>query len=320
MEQKVSIIAVFPGQGSQVVGMGKDYYEASQICRDTFDEADRALGTRLSRLIFEGPQDQLTQTENAQPALLTVSIAIYRWFKETFNIAIVTSCGHSLGEYSALVATGVLSFGDSLQIVRARGQYMQKAVPLGQGTMAAILGLDDNVVEKICREITGQGLVVETANYNCPGQLVISGTTEGVFKASEDCKKAGAIRVIPLEVSAPFHSSMMNPSGDQLKSFMQEFVFNDPSPPYVANVSADFVETSERVAELLAMQVSKPVLWAQSLGKILNRFKVAPIVEFGPGKVIAGHLKKIDKTRRVLTTQKFADQMVYEKFFEADNV
>lgn len=300
------IILVFPGQGSQTVGMGKDFYGNDGDVRRMFEQADEVLGMPLTRLMLEGPEEELTKTENAQPAILTVSVATLLWLKKNFNFNIVSACGHSLGEYSSLVAVEALSFPEALKAVRLRGQLMQKAVPLGAGTMAAILGLEDAGVEAVCQEVSQEGFLVEPANYNCPGQLVISGTTEGVKRASQLCKERGALKVVPLKVSAPFHSSLLKPAGDALKPFLQQCRWNPPRVPYIANVSASWVEGPEPIVELLSEQVWKPVRWAQSLQKMFQTFKDVPVVEVGPGKVIAGHVKKIERERTMVSTDTLA--------------
>lgn len=297
---------LFPGQGSQYVGMGKDFFQNHDEVKQTFLEADDALGERFSDLVFQGPDDVLLQTQNAQPAILTVSVAIGRWIKKNFNLTPICMAGHSLGEYSALVMSDVISFHDAVQMVRARGQFMQECVPLGLGTMAAVLGMEDDAVERICAEITAQGDLVEPANYNSPGQLVISGTVAGVQKASFLCKERGALKVVPLKVSAPFHSSLLQPAGDRLREKLGEYRFQTPSVPYVCNVDASTITEASRTVDLLCQQVWKPVRWTQSLKAMFEAFPATPVIEIGPGRVIAGHIKKIDKNRTVLTTDTLA--------------
>ena len=301
-----SVVMLFPGQGSQYPGMGLDYFTQHPVCRDTFLEADEALHEKLSETIFRGAEESLTQTANAQPAILTVSVAIGRWLMQERGVRPVAMAGHSLGEYSALVLSQAMDFPSAIRAVRARGRFMQEAVPLGEGTMAAILGADDAVVEKVCEEISAQGHTVEPANYNCPGQLVISGSNQGVALASAECKARGALKTVPLKVSAPFHSSMLRPAGDRLAQVLSEIRFLAPKIPYLSNVTAEEVRDADSIAPLLAAQVWKPVKWAQSLGRLVNQHPGVPIVECGPGKVLSGHVKKIERDRKVYSTDPLA--------------
>ncbi|CAM3945208.1 ACP S-malonyltransferase [Paenibacillus alkaliterrae] len=291
---------VFPGQGAQAVGMGKDVYDAFDRSRTIFEQADQALGFSLSTIIFEGPEHALKQTANTQPALLTVSIALLealegRGLKPDFV------AGHSLGEYSALVAAGVLSFEDAVRTVRARGQFMEQAVPSGQGAMAAVLGAEREALAALCAKITSDGNVAELANVNCPGQIVVSGTAAGVQAVVERGKEeAGAKRVIPLEVSGPFHSSLMKPAADKLEAALAGLKLLDASVSVVANVTASVVTAADEIRGLLVEQVYSPVLWEDSIRYLIGQ-GVDTFVEIGSGTVLAGLIKKIDKNVRVIS-------------------
>lgn len=292
---------LFPGQGSQVVGMGGFLLENFPVAKQVFDKADQALGEPLSKLMAHGPEESLKQTANAQPAILTVSVAVGRVLEEK-GIRPLVMAGHSLGEYSALVLSEALAFEDAVRLVRLRGQFMQEVVPLGQGTMSAVLGVEDHTVEEVCQSVTEQGDLVEPANYNCPGQLVISGTTQGVLKAVEELKKKGAKRCVPLQVSAPFHCSLLKPAGEKLAQELSKVDFQDPKIPYVANVDCVLVQKKEEIVNRLIEQVWKPVRWTQSLQKIFQEFQPEQVIEIGPGKVISGHIKKIDRSITCFTT------------------
>ena len=296
---------VFPGQGAQAVGMGKDAYEASDQSRAIFEQADEALGFSLSRIIFEGPDEVLKQTANTQPALLTVSVALLEAL-EGRGLKPDYVAGHSLGEYSALVAAGVLSFADAVRTVRARGQFMEQAVPSGQGAMAAVLGAERETLAKLCAAITSEGSAVELANVNCPGQIVVSGTAEGVQAVIERGKEeAGAKRVIPLEVSGPFHSSLMKPAAANLQDTLADIPMKDASVPVVANVTANAVTAAKEIRGLLVEQVYSPVLWEDSVRYLIEQ-GVDTFVEIGSGTVLAGLIKKIDKNVRVISVNSIA--------------
>ncbi|ADM69684.1 Malonyl CoA-acyl carrier protein transacylase [Paenibacillus polymyxa E681] len=286
---------IFPGQGSQVVGMAKDAYEAVPAATEVFRQADERLGFALSTLIFEGPDTALKQTSNTQPALLTASIALYEAFKEKMGIHPDYVAGHSLGEYSALVASGVLAFEDAVEIVRTRGEFMEQAIPDGQGGMAAVLGADREALAALCRDITESGQLVELANINCPGQIVVSGTKEGVAAVAERVKEAGGKRAITLEVSGPFHSSLMKEAATKLSSKLGAVTFSTAQIPVVANVTAKPVREGSEIRQLLVDQVYSPVLWEDSVAWLLEQ-GVDTFVEFGPGSVLTGLVKKIDKT------------------------
>ncbi|RIX51861.1 [acyl-carrier-protein] S-malonyltransferase [Paenibacillus nanensis] len=290
---------VFPGQGAQAVGMGKDAFDAYETAKQLFQEADEALGFDLSTLIFEGPEEALKQTANTQPALLTVSIA-YLKLLENSGLKADYVAGHSLGEYSALVAAGVITFGDAVRTVRARGLFMEQAVPSGQGAMAAVLGAEREELAKLCASVTEEGAAVELANVNCPGQIVVSGTAAGVQAVVERGKEAGAKRVIPLEVSGPFHSSLMKPAAEKLADKLAGVELKDAAIPVVANVTADEVTAASKIRELLAQQVYSPVLWEDSIRYLIGQ-GVDTFVEIGSGTVLAGLIKKIDRNVRVLS-------------------
>jgi [acyl-carrier-protein] S-malonyltransferase len=292
------IAFVFPGQGSQVVGMGQDVFHSNPESKQVFQAADAALGFSLSELIFQGPEEELKKTYHTQPALLTTSIALYEAFKAK-GIQADYVAGHSLGEYSALVAAGALSFADAVQIVRLRGQFMEKAVPGGQGAMAAVLGAERAALAQLCARISQEVGSVEMANINSPGQIVVSGTKEGVQAVVEQGKEVGAKRVIPLEVSGPFHSSLMKPAASQLADELQKISINAPSIPVVANVTALPVEVPDRIRKLLVEQVYSPVLWEDTVVWLISQ-GVDTFIEIGSGSVLSGLIKKIDKTVRVV--------------------
>ncbi|MFB5759768.1 ACP S-malonyltransferase [Paenibacillus medicaginis] len=285
---------VFPGQGSQSAGMAKDVYEASEAAKVIFRQADERLGFSLSTLVFEGPDAELKQTSNTQPALLTASTALYEVFKAS-GIKPDFVAGHSLGEYSALVAADVLSFADAVELVRSRGLFMEEAVPGGQGGMAAVLGADRSLLSALCSNITAGGQTVELANVNCPGQIVVSGTKEGVAQVAERVEEAGGKRAITLEVSGPFHSSLMRGAADKLAAKLEGVDFARASVPVVANVTASPVQDGAEIRTLLVEQVYSPVLWEDSVVWLIGQ-GVDTFVEFGPGKVLTGLIKKIDKT------------------------
>lgn len=293
------IAFVFPGQGSQTVGMGMDAYEAQPESRAIFDAADEALGFSLSSLISQGPAESLNQTINTQPALLTTSMAYLEVLKRT-GMTPDFVAGHSLGEYSALVAAGVLSFEDAVKLVRARGQFMEEAVPGGQGAMAAVIGAEREALSELCGSITASGHLVELANVNCSGQIVISGSKAGVQEAADRVKEAGGKRAIMLEVSGPFHSSLMKEAAARLEERLGSVVFHAPSVPVVANVTAQAVTEGEAFRRLLVEQVYSPVLWEDTV-KLLVAEGVDTLVEIGPGSVLTGLARKIDRSLKVIT-------------------
>ncbi len=284
------IAFIFPGQGAQRVGMGKTLAEAFPVCRDAFAEADAALGEPLSRTMFEGPDDQLTLTENAQPAILAVSTAACRLLVSR-GIAPAFVAGHSLGEYSANVAAGTFGFGDGVRIVRRRGRYMQEAVPVGSGAMAAILGLDADAVARACAD-AAEGDVVSAANLNGGGQVAIAGTTAAVQRAGERAKALGARRVIPLQVSAPFHCALMQPARDRLEPELRALPVADPRIPIVANVDAAAKRDAASAIDALVRQVTAPVRWEDVVRRLALE-GVTTYVEVGPGAVLSGLVRKI---------------------------
>jgi [acyl-carrier-protein] S-malonyltransferase len=286
------IAFIFPGQGAHRVGMGRALAEAFPICRETFDEADAALGAPLSRIIFEGPEDQLTLTENTQPAILAVSTAAARLLASRGLVPAFVA-GHSLGEYSANVAAGTFSFVDALRLVRRRGRYMQEAVPAGEGAMAAILGLDAEQVLQACRE-AANGDVVSPANMNGAGQVVIAGGREAVARASDRARALGARRVIPLAVSAPFHCALMKPAEDRLAPELRAIQTQTPRVPIVANVDAEPKREAQAAIEALVQQVSAPVRWEAVVRRLASE-GVTTYVEVGPGTVLSGLVRKIHR-------------------------
>jgi [acyl-carrier-protein] S-malonyltransferase len=295
------IAFVFPGQGAQQVGMGQSLASRFDICRETFTEADAALGESLSGLCFEGPADRLQLTENTQPAILAASVAACRLI-ESRGLRPSFAAGHSLGEYAAHVAAGTLSFADALRTVRRRGQYMQEAVPVGEGAMAAILGLDETAVTDACRTAVEQlsGRVVSPANLNAPGQVVIAGHADAVARAGEIARAAGAKRVIPLAVSAPFHCALMKPAEERLAVDLRVLAVRDPRIPVVANVDAEPKRSAAESVDALIRQVSSPVRWQDVVTRLV-REGTTRFVELGPGNVLAGLIRKIDRTVPVVS-------------------
>ena len=289
------IAFIFPGQGSQKVGMGKALADAYPICRDTFAEADDALGEPLSRLIFEGPEDRLTLTENTQPAILAVSIAAHRLLASR-GVTPAFVAGHSLGEYSANVAAGTFAFADALRIVRRRGRYMQEAVPVGTGAMAAILGLDGEQVAQACAD-AAEGDIVSPANLNGGRQVVIAGTVAAVARAGDRAKALGARRVIPLAVSAPFHCALMKPAEERLAPELRAMQLADPAVPIVANVDAEPKRDRHAAIDALVRQVASPVRWDAVVARLASE-GVTTYVEVGPGAVLARLVRKIHREAR----------------------
>ncbi|WP_438495549.1 ACP S-malonyltransferase [Paenibacillus sp. IHBB 3054] len=292
------IAFVFPGQGAQAVGMGKDVYDALPDSRAVFEKGDEVLGFPLSKLVFEGPDSELKQTVNTQPALVTTSVA-YLEALNKHGLKPDYVAGHSLGEYSALVASGVLSYEDAVSLVRLRGRFMEEAVPGGQGAMAAVLGAEREALAELCNNISAEGNPVELANVNCPGQIVVSGSLEGVNAVVERVKEAGGKRAIPLEVSGPFHSSLMKEAAERLAAELKGVTFNAPSVPVIANVTASPVTDPEEIRGLLVRQVFSPVLWQDSMEWLIAA-GVDTFVEIGSGSVLAGLIRKIDKNVKVI--------------------
>lgn len=288
------IAFLFPGQGSQTVGMGKALAESDSTIMEIFERADETLNFKLSNIIFEGPQEELTLTTNAQPALLTTSIAILQYFKKSgINPDFVA--GHSLGEYSALVAAEAFSFEEGVRAVRKRGEYMEEAVPNGEGTMAAVLGLDRETLTEVTASVTAAGHTVQLANLNCPGQIVISGSKQGVELAGQKAKEKGAKRVIPLEVSGPFHSVLMKPAAEKFQSVLNEMSIKDAKVPVISNVTANPMTAASEIKEKLIEQLYSPVLWEDSVRKMIE-LGVDTFIEMGPGKVLTGLVKKVERS------------------------
>ena len=289
------IAFLFPGQGSQAVGMGKDLAETSAAAKAIFQEADHALNFSLSKLCFEGPEDELKLTTNTQPAILTTSIAALRVFQEQHAIEAAYVAGHSLGEYSALVCAGALSFADAAQTVRKRGQFMQEAVPVGVGAMAAIMNLEQAKIEELCQRVSKESNLVALANLNSPDQYVISGHVDAVNQVVELAKSAGAKRAMLLPVSAPFHCALMKPAAERLQDALNAVPFSDLSIPLMNNAEADILMSGAAARASLVRQMYKSVQWELSMRKLIEQ-GVTTFIEFGPGKVLTGLLKRIDKT------------------------
>lgn len=284
------IAFIFPGQGSQSVGMGQQLIENNSESKKIYESADQKLGFSLSDIMLNGPAEELTKTYHAQPALLTTSTMIAKLLIEA-GITPDYTAGHSLGEYSALVASGAISFEDAVLLVHRRGLFMNEAVPAGEGTMAAILGLDATSLAEVTQKVTQAGDIVQIANLNCPGQIVISGTAEGVKKASEQAKEAGAKRAIPLTVSGPFHSELMRPAAHKLDEAINSIKLSTAKPPVISNVTALPVEDAADVKSLLVEQLYSPVRWEESIQQMLD-LGVNVFIECGPGKVLSGLVKK----------------------------
>jgi [acyl-carrier-protein] S-malonyltransferase len=290
---------VFPGQGSQTVGMGKDFADQYEAAKDMYNQVDNVLGFKLTDIIFNGSQEKLTLTYHAQPALLATSMVMLEQLKVS-GIAPDYTAGHSLGEYSALVAAGALSFADAVKAVYLRGKFMDEAVPAGEGTMAAILGMEAQALKEVTDEITNQGDVVQLANINCPGQIVISGTAAGVEKASALAKEKGAKRAIPLVVSGPFHSSLMKPAAQKLEQVLSEMTINDAVVPVISNVTAEPMTLKDEIKQRLVEQLYSSVRWEESIQTLIDH-GVDTFVEIGPGKVLAGLIKKINRRANVFS-------------------
>lgn len=298
------LVFMFPGQGSQYVGMGKEFYETIPVCKEVYDLASEASGVNVSKLCFE-ENEQLHITEYTQIAMLATEAAIYAALNERGYAPDVTA-GLSLGEYGALIASKVMSMKDAFSVIRKRGIYMQNAVPTG-GAMSAVLGLDAAAIEKVCEETRG---IVSIANYNCPGQIVITGEKEAVEAAGEALKKAGAKRIVPLKVSGPFHSQMLVHAGEQLGEALKDVEIASDFIPYVANVTADYVTDALDVKPLLEKQVASGVRWQQSIERLIAD-GADTFVEIGPGKTLSGFMRKINRDVTVYNIDKLED---FEKY------
>ena len=297
------IAFIFPGQGAQYIGMGKELFENIDVCKNIFNIADKELNFELSKLCFEGTDAELNITENTQPAILTTSIAALMALKE-HGIKCDVTAGLSLGEYSALVCSGAMEFKDAVKLVKKRGRFMQEAVPVGIGTMAAIIGLEANLVEEACNEAQTCG-IVEIANLNCPGQIVIAGEIAAVELACEHAKEKGAKRAIMLSVSAPFHCSMLKPAAEKLENELENIVLRDMIIPVMTNVNGDYVKSSSDIKGNLKLQVMSSVLW-ETIIKNMIKDGVDTFVEIGPGKVLCGFVKKIDRKLTVINIEDMA--------------
>ena len=291
---------LFPGQGSQSVGMGRELFENFSLARRVFEEADDALHFSISKLCFQGPEETLKLTENTQPAILTTSIACLRVLQNEKGFTPRLTAGHSLGEYSALVASGGLAFSDAVRIVRLRGRFMQEAVPVGEGAMAAVLGMEREELERLCEEAAGEE-VLAPANFNSPGQIVISGHTRAVERAIERVKQKGK-KAMLLAVSAPFHSPLMKGAGERLAKEIEPISVGELKIPVVTNVEAEINEDRNRVKPLLVAQVSSPVRWEESMKRMVQE-GIERVLEIGPGKVLSGLMKRIDSKVETATIE-----------------
>ena len=299
------IAFVFPGQGSQKVGMGKDFYDSYACAKNVFEEADEALGFSITKMCFDGPEEELRLTKYTQPAILTCSVAALAVMRE-HGLECEAAGGHSLGEYSALVAAGVMGLQDAVVAVHKRGEFMQEAVPVGEGAMAAVIGLTPDEIVAVCQNVEAEcGEAVQAVNFNCPGQVVIAGATKAVDKAAEALKAAGAKRAIPLPVSAPFHSTLMKPAAERLKEVLDKIEFRDAKFPVFANVTAEPVVKAEEIRALLVKQAASPVKWEMSMHRMIKE-GVDTFVEVGPGKVLTGFTKKIDRGMNALNVEDMA--------------
>ncbi len=295
----VRSVFVFPGQGSQYVGMGKELCDNFSVARETFEEANDSLGLDIKKICFEDPGGEIGLTINTQPAILTTSIATLRVLGRETDVRPHLVTGHSLGEYSALVAAECLSFSDAVRIVRQRGRFMQEAVPIGVGAMAAIMGLEETVLQGVCAEVTEGGDEVSPANYNSPDQTVISGKATGVQKAIDLAKERGARGAVLLKVSAPFHCSLMKPAMERLAAELEGISFQEIKIPVISNVEADINTSKDKARELLIRQVCSPVKWVQSIFRMLKE-DIDTAIEVGPGKVLSGLVRKTtDKLKRL---------------------
>ncbi len=309
-----NVAFIFPGQGSQSVGMLAELHQNHQSIKDTFDEASDVLSFDMGQLILEGPAEKLNRTDNTQPALLICSIALYRYWQQNSDVIPTVMAGHSLGEYSALVCAGVLNFPDAIKLVQKRGEFMLQAVPEGIGAMAAILGLEDEIVEQICEE-AAEDQVVSAVNYNSPGQLVIAGHKEAVSRAIDLCKTAGAKRALPLPVSGPFHSALMKPAAEKLTAEINKISLSEPQIPVLNNVDVAYETSPDKIFQALIRQLYNPVRWTETI-IALQKQGVSHMVECGSGKVLSGLCRRIDRSISALAS---CDQVSINKSLEALN-
>lgn len=309
------VALMFPGQGSQDIGMGKDFYDEYSEVRALFEKANELLGKDITDLMLNGPIQPLTETENAQPALLLNSIAIFQQLEKE-GVQPVAAIGHSLGEYSALTAAGAISLEEALPLVQTRGRLMEEAFPKGQGTMAAVLGLTAEEIEQGLEEIEDE--TVDMANLNCPGQIVISGTKAGIEKATEILKYKGAKRVLPLNVSGPFHSRLMKPANEKFAAYLNQVDIQPANIPVYANVSASPVESSEEIKELLIKQLYSPVRFEESIRNMMED-DIDAFVEVGNGKVLTGLVRKIDRSVKTFAVQDISSMKKFLSWYREED-
>lgn len=308
----MGIAFVFPGQGAQKVGMARDFYDNSELSRDVFELADKNLDFDIKTVCFE-ENKEIDITEYTQAALLTACLSMYKEF-EKYNIKPDVCAGLSLGEYTAMAVCGVMGYEDAVKAVRKRGKLMQEAVPYGVGSMAAVIGLENETVEEVCSGLDG----VEVANYNCPGQVVISGIEKSVKAASERLAQEGARRVLPLNVSGPFHSSMLKDAGEKLGEFLDTIEIKNPKIPYVTNVTAEYINENTNIKDLLMRQVCSSVKWQQSVENMIKN-GIDTFIEIGPGRTITGFVKKIDSSAKLYNIQKYEDVEKVVRALEGEN-